>query len=112
MKQRRRINYSAAQRLRYGIAGRPTKTLWRLQQKREMVRRLPGDPPWLEAWRRDYNEAQPHSKLSWLTPEAYARALTAQIGRSAAPVNGSAGRPLANPTNLGSDQPRTLVMAG
>ena len=40
----------------------------------------------LEAWRRDYNETRRHSKLGWLTPEAYARALTGQIGRPAALV--------------------------
>src|SRR6478672_1660266 len=31
----------------------------------------------LEAWRRDYNEARPHSKLSWMTPRDYARAIEA-----------------------------------
>jgi transposase InsO family protein len=30
----------------------------------------------LEAWRRDYNERRPHSKHGWLTPQAYAQALT------------------------------------
>ncbi|MFN9252058.1 MAG: integrase core domain-containing protein, partial [Brevundimonas sp.] len=66
----------------------------------------------LEAWRRDYNETRPHSKLGWLTPEAYARTLTGQIGRPAALVDGCAGRTIANPTNPISDHPRTLVMAG
>lgn len=64
------------------------------------MRRLPGDLPLLEAWRRDYNEAQPHSKLNWLTPDAYARALTGEIGRPAALVDGCADRPLANPPIL------------
>jgi putative transposase len=66
----------------------------------------------LETWRRDYNERRPHSKLGWLTPKAYAEALTGQIGRSAARVGGCADRPLANPTNPSSDHKRTLVMAG
>ncbi|WP_183218395.1 IS3 family transposase, partial [Brevundimonas aurantiaca] len=44
----------------------------------------------LEAWRRDYNETRPHSQLGWLTPQAYAEALTGQIGRSAALVGGYA----------------------
>ena len=29
----------------------------------------------LEDWRRDYNEQRPHSKLGWLTPQAFADAL-------------------------------------
>jgi len=66
----------------------------------------------LDAWRRDYNETRPHSKLGWLTPKAYAQALTGKIGRSAALVDGCADRPLANPTNPSSHHQRTLVMAG
>ena len=66
----------------------------------------------LDAWRRDYNETRPHSKLGWLTPKACAQALTGQIGRPAALVDGCAGRPIATPTNHGSDHPGTLVMAG
>ena len=77
-----------------------------------LFRSLPHARAVLEAWRRDYNERRPHSKLGWLTPQAYAEALTGQIGRSAALVGGCADRPLANPNNPSSDQPRTLVMAG
>ena len=44
-------------------------------------------------------QTRPHSKLGWLTPQAYADALNGQIGRSAALVEGCADRPLANPTN-------------
>ena len=77
-----------------------------------LFRSLPHARAVLEAWRRDYNERRPHSKLGWLTPQAYAEALTGQIGRSAALVGGCADRPLANPDNPSSDQPRTLVMAG
>jgi putative transposase len=77
-----------------------------------LFRSLPHARIVLEAWRRDYNETRPHSKLGWLTPEAYAQALTGHIGRPAALVDGCADRPLANPTNPSSDQPRTLVMAG
>ena len=77
-----------------------------------LFRSLPHARAVLEAWRRDYNERRPHSKLGWLTPQAYAEALSGQIGRSAALVGGCADRPLANPDNPSSDQPRTLVMAG
>ena len=66
----------------------------------------------LEAWQRDYNEARPHSKLGWLTPKAYAQALTGHIGRPAARVDGCPDRPLANPANHGSDHQRTLVLDG
>ena len=77
-----------------------------------LFRSLPHARAVLEAWRRDYNERRPHSKLGWLTPQAYAEALTGQIGRPAALVDGCADRPLANPFNPSSDHPRTLVMAG
>ena len=53
-----------------------------------LFRSLPHARAVLEAWRRDYNERRPHSKLGWLTPQAYAEALTGQIGRSAALVGG------------------------
>jgi putative transposase len=66
----------------------------------------------LETWRRDYNEERPHSKLGWMTPRDYARAISGQSGRHAANPDHSARRPLANPLSEGSDQPRTLVMAG
>lgn len=77
-----------------------------------LFRSLPHARAVLEAWRRDYNEQRPHSKLGWLTPQAYAEALTGHIGRPAALVDGCADRPLANPADHSSDQPRTLVMAG
>jgi putative transposase len=66
----------------------------------------------LEAWRRDYNEARPHSKLDWMTPRDYARAIGGDISRGAALRQGSAPRPLATHETPGSDQPRTLVMPG
>ncbi|MDC6679050.1 integrase core domain-containing protein, partial [Leclercia adecarboxylata] len=34
-----------------------------------LFRSLPHARGVLEAWRRDYNETRPHSKLGWLTPE-------------------------------------------
>ena len=77
-----------------------------------LLRSLPHARAVLEAWRRNYNQRRPHSKLGWLTPQAYAEALSGKIGRSAALVGGCADRPLANPDNPSSDQPGTLVMAG
>jgi putative transposase len=66
----------------------------------------------LEAWRRDYNEQRPHSKLGWMTPGAYASALSGKNGRDAALRWGSAPRPLATHETEGSNQPRTLVISG
>jgi len=66
----------------------------------------------LEAWRQDFNEVRPHSSLGYLTPTEYARALSGETGRRATLRQGSARRPLASAGHNGSDQPRTLVMAG
>jgi hypothetical protein len=60
----------------------------------------------LEAWRHDYNEQRPHSKLGWMTPGAYASALSGEAGRDAAPRRGSAPRPLATHQTEGSNQLR------
>ncbi len=77
-----------------------------------LFRSLPHARVVLETWRRDYNEHRPHSKLGWLTPAAYASALSGEIGRPAALVDGCADLPIATPDNHGSDHPGTLVMAG
>jgi putative transposase len=45
---------------------------------------LPNARAVLEAWRRDHNEERPNSKLGWLTPGAYASALSGENGRDAA----------------------------
>jgi transposase InsO family protein len=44
-----------------------------------LFRALPPARAVLEAWRRDYDERRPHSKLGRLTPQAYAEALSGQI---------------------------------
>ena len=77
-----------------------------------LFRSLPHARAVLETWRRDYNEARPHSRLGWMTPGDYARALSGESGRHAAIPDVSARRPLATPAEHGSDQPRTLVIAG
>jgi len=66
----------------------------------------------LADWRRDYNEVRPHSSLGYLTPAAYASALSGEDGRRAANPDHSARRPLASGEHQGSDKPRTLVMPG
>jgi putative transposase len=77
-----------------------------------LFRSLPHARAVLETWRRDYNEQRPHSKLGWMTPRDYARAICGDAGDRAAQPGGSARTPLATHLNPGSDQPRTLVMAG
>ena len=59
-----------------------------------------------------YNEQRPHSKLGWMTPGAYASALSGENGRDAALRWGSAPRPLAIQETEGSNQPRTRVIPG
>ena len=77
-----------------------------------LFRSLPHARAVLEAWRRDYNHERPHSKLGWMTPDAYASALRGEIARPAEQAEGSARRALASHHQEGSDQPRTLVMTG
>jgi putative transposase len=77
-----------------------------------LFRSLPHARAVLETWRRDYNEQRPHSKLGWMTPRDYARALSGQAGDRAAQPGGSARAPLATHLNTGSNHQRTLVMAG
>ena len=77
-----------------------------------LFRSLPHARAVLEAWRYDYNEARPHSKLGWMTPRDYARAIGGDAGRGATLRDGSAPRPLATNQTPGSNQPRTLLMPG
>jgi putative transposase len=89
------------------------KALYKERNRVErFFRSLPHARAVLEDWRRDYNEQRPHSKLGWMTPRDYARALSGEAGDRAAQPGGSARTPLATHQNQGSDQPRTLVMAG
>ena len=75
-----------------------------------LFRSLPHARVALAAWRQDYNEQRPHSKLGWMTPKDYADALGA--GRGAALRQGSAPRPLADDVNEDPNQQRTLAIAG
>ena len=77
-----------------------------------LFRSLPHARAVLEAWRQDYNEERPHSKLGWMTLAAYASAVCGKNARSAARRDGCAHRALATLKQIGSDQPWTLVMAG
>ena len=77
-----------------------------------LFRSLPHARAVLEASRRDYNQARPHSKPGWTTPAAYARSIGGEPGRGAALRQGAAPRPLATHHTQGSNQPRTLVIPG
>jgi len=82
------------------------------QLNETLIKSLPQARAVLVAWRRDYNEQRPHSKLGWMTPEAYASTLSGENGRDAALRWGSAPRPLATHQTEGSNQPRTRVIPG
>jgi putative transposase len=77
-----------------------------------LFRSLPHARAVLEAWRRDYNETRPHSKLGWMTPWTYARAFCGERGPDAPAFWERAPGPLALHRPRGSDQPRTLLPAG
>ena len=49
----------------------------------------------LQAWRRDYNERRPHSKLDWLTPSAFASTLLPRRDLALRYAQGSAPDPVA-----------------
>jgi putative transposase len=63
-------------------------------------------------WKSDYNTVRPHSGLGNLTPAAYADRSRYGTGRDAALQRGSAPRPVASPSQLDSNQPGTLLIAG
>jgi putative transposase len=68
----------------------------------------------LSLWKDDYNTVRPHSGLGNLTPEAYAKASAPGTQRDGALryTEGSAPRPVASPSQQGSNQPGTLLIAG
>jgi putative transposase len=68
----------------------------------------------LSLWKDDYNTVRPHSGLGNLTPEAYAKASAPGTQRDGALryTECSAPRPVASPSQQGSNQPGTLLIAG
>ena len=59
----------------------------------------------LAVWRIDYNTVRPHSRLGNLPPADYAKAQRSRhaTGRGAALFEGSAPRPVASPSQQGSN---------
>jgi len=68
----------------------------------------------LSVWRDDYNNVRPHSGLGNLTPSAFAKASAPGMQREGALrySEGSAPPPVASQRQQGSNQPRTLPIAG
>jgi putative transposase len=68
----------------------------------------------LAAWKHDYNTSRPHSGLGWLTPSEFANhnALCKQRPSGAVLPEGSAPMAVAPTAHMGSDQAKTLPMAG
>src|SRR5215471_13883427 len=68
----------------------------------------------LSLWQDDYNTVRPHSSLGNFTPAAYAdrSAPATQRDGTLRYAGGSAPRPVASPSQLGSNQPGTLLIAG
>jgi putative transposase len=80
-----------------------------------LFRSLPHARLVLEAWRRDYNAERPHSRLGWLTPQAYAACLqtpSSQPDKTLPLFGGSASCPVASTAETRFTEPRTLASTG
>ena len=68
----------------------------------------------LEAWKQDYNNVRPHSGLGNLAPAVYARLSDPEKQRDGTlrSIGGFAPRPVAPPSQTGSNDERTLLITG
>ena len=68
----------------------------------------------LKEWTDDYNTVRPHSRLGNVPPATYAKlsALAMQRDGALEHVGGSAPRPVAPPSPMGSNDEQTLLIRG
>jgi putative transposase len=68
----------------------------------------------LAAWAEDYNTIRPHSGLGNIPPAAYAKLSAPDMQRDGAlrSTGGFAPRPVASPSQNGSNEGRALLLAG
>ena len=68
----------------------------------------------LAAWKGDYNTVRPHSGISNLPPAIYAKLSASAMQRDGTlrSIGGSAPRPVAPPSPMGSNDQQTLLIAG
>jgi putative transposase len=68
----------------------------------------------LAIWKDDYNTVRPHSALGNLPPAVYAKINAPEMQRDGALryIEGSAHRPVAPPSQQGSNEARTLPIGG
>jgi len=68
----------------------------------------------LDAWKQDYNTVRPHSGLGNLPPAVYAKLSDPEKQRDGTlrSIGGFAPRPVAPPSQTGSNDERTLLIAG
>jgi putative transposase len=68
----------------------------------------------LAAWKDDYNTVQPHSALGNQPPAIYAKLSVTAMQRDGTlrSLAGSASRPVAPPSLIGSNDERVLLIAG
>ena len=68
----------------------------------------------LASWKDDYNTVRPHSALGNLPPAVYAKLSAPGMQRDGALryIEGSAPRPVAPPSQQGSNEARTLLIGG
>ena len=68
----------------------------------------------LAAWKDDYNTVRPHSSISNLPPAIYAKLSASAMQRDGTlhSIGGSAPRPVAPPSPMGSNDQQTLLIPG
>ena len=68
----------------------------------------------LADWQKDYNTVRPHSSIGNLPPATYAKLTASDMQRDGTLryVEGSAPRPVASPSQTGSNDPRALPIVG